>query len=68
MGAFDGIKGKAKEAAGSLTGSDGLRTEGQAQQRKADEETKAERARIQAEKHEARAEQHETTEQRHQGS
>ena len=33
MGALDEAKGKAKEAAGSVTGSDDLRHEGQAQQR-----------------------------------
>jgi uncharacterized protein YjbJ (UPF0337 family) len=68
MGAFEEAKGKAKEAVGSVTGSDDLRTEGQAQQRKADEEQRAERARLDAERHEGRAEAHERAEERRQGT
>jgi uncharacterized protein YjbJ (UPF0337 family) len=68
MGAFEEAKGKAKEAVGSVTGSDDLRTEGQAQQRKADEEQRAERARLDAERHEDRAEAHERAEERRQGT
>ena len=34
MGAFDEIKGKAKEAAGKVTGDEGLETEGKADQDK----------------------------------
>ncbi|WP_084216406.1 CsbD family protein [Pseudonocardia spinosispora] len=68
MGAIEEAKGKAKEAAGSLTGSDDLRREGQAQQNKADEEEKAERARLEAEKHEHKAEGHEGVERKHQGT
>lgn len=68
MGALEEAKGKAKEAAGSVTGSDDLRTEGQAQQRKADEQDKADSARLEAEKHEKKAEGHEGVEAKHQGS
>ena len=50
------IKGKAKEAVGSLSGSDGLREEGQAQQRKAAEQERAENAQGVADKHAKRAE------------
>ena len=68
MGVFDDAKGKAKEAVGSVTGSDDLRAEGLAQQRKSDEETRAERARLEAERHEEQAAAHEEKEQRRQGS
>ncbi|WP_445183172.1 CsbD family protein [Pseudonocardia sp. Cha107L01] len=68
MGALEEAKGKAKEAAGSVTGSDDLRTEGQAQQRKSDEQDKAESLRLEAEKHEKKAEGHEGIEAKHQGS
>jgi uncharacterized protein YjbJ (UPF0337 family) len=65
-GVVEGVKGKAKEATGALTGNDRLKDEGRAQQRKADaerevaqKEAEAERARGEAEAHEAaqRAEQ-----------
>jgi uncharacterized protein YjbJ (UPF0337 family) len=59
-GVVEDVKGKAKEAVGSVTGNEDLRDEGQAQQRKADaerdvaaHEAKAERARAEAEAHEA---------------
>jgi uncharacterized protein YjbJ (UPF0337 family) len=68
VSAFEEAKGKAKEATGSLTGSDDLREEGQAQQRKSEEERKAEDAQAEAEKHADRAERHENAESRHQGS
>ena len=35
-GAFEGVKGKAKEAVGSVVGNDELKREGEAQQDKAD--------------------------------
>ena len=61
MGAFDEAKGKLKEVAGSLTGSDDLRNEGQAQQDKAEahrnaakKEAAAEKARGNAKADEAR--------------
>jgi uncharacterized protein YjbJ (UPF0337 family) len=56
MGTGDKIKGKVKEAVGSVTDSDHLRREGQAQQRKGHHEQKAAEARAVAEKHEAQAE------------
>lgn len=68
MSGSEELKGKAKEAAGGLTGSDSLREEGQSQQRKADEERKAEQARATAERHEQQAEGHERREERHQGT
>lgn len=66
-GVVEGVKGKAKEAVGAVTGNEDLRDEGQAQQDKAEaerdvakKEAEAERARAQAEAHEAeqRAHQH----------
>ena len=66
-GVVEGVKGKAKEAVGAVTGNDDLRDEGEAQQRKADaerdvakKEAEAERSRAEAEAHEAeqRAHQH----------
>jgi uncharacterized protein YjbJ (UPF0337 family) len=55
MGTGDKIKGKVKEAVGSITGSDHLRKEGQ-EQRKGHHEQKAAEARAVAEKHEREAE------------
>jgi uncharacterized protein YjbJ (UPF0337 family) len=49
------LKGKAKEFVGNLTGSDGLRAEGQAQQHKAAEEQRAESAQQVADRHAERA-------------
>jgi len=66
-GVTEAVKGKAKEAVGAVTGSEDLRDEGEAQQRKADaqrdvaeKEIEAERARADAQAHEAqqRASQH----------
>lgn len=68
MGVFDQIKGKAKEAVGSATGSDGLRREGQAQQLKAEEERRSRKARLEADKHARQAEAHERAQRRHQGT
>jgi len=68
VGAFEQIKGKAKEALGSVTGSDGLRREGQAQQLKAEEELRSRRARLEADRHARQAEAHERAERRHQGT
>jgi len=60
-GVVEGIKGKAKEAVGSLKGDRDLEREGEAQQDKADaereaarKETEAARARAEAQVHEAR--------------
>ncbi len=59
-GVVEDVKGKAKEAAGALSGKDELRREGQAQQDKAAaerevavKEAEAEKARSEAEAHEA---------------
>jgi uncharacterized protein YjbJ (UPF0337 family) len=56
MGTADKAKGKLKEAVGSVTGSDDLRKEGQAQQHKGRLKEKAAKARATAEKHEREAE------------
>ncbi|MGV0698552.1 microaggregate-binding protein 1 [Mycolicibacter sinensis] len=60
-GVVEGVKGKAKEAVGTVTGDDSLKREGQAQQDKADaqrevaaKEAEAEKARAKAEADEAR--------------
>lgn len=50
------LKGKAKEMMGNVTGSDGLRAEGQAQQHKAAEEQRAANAQQVADRHAERAE------------
>ena len=59
-GVVEEVKGRAKEAVGSLTGNRDLKDEGEAQQRKADadrevaeKEAEAEKARADAEAHEA---------------
>ena len=66
-GVVEGVKGKAKEAVGAVTGNEDMRKEGEAQQSKADaqrdvaaKEAEAEKARAVAEVHEAeqRAHQH----------
>lgn len=60
-GVVEGVKGKAKEAIGAVTGNDSLTEEGKAQQDKADaqrdvaqKEAEAEAARGEAKTHEAR--------------
>jgi uncharacterized protein YjbJ (UPF0337 family) len=67
MGTGDKIKGKVKEAVGSVTGSDHLRKEGQAQQHKGHHEQKAAEAQAVAEKHELQAELFEDEERARQG-
>ena len=64
-GAVEGVKGKAKEVGGAVTGSDDLRREGQAQQDKADaqrdagkKEAEADSARAGADAAEERQKQH----------
>ena len=59
-GVVEDVKGRAKEAVGSVIGNDEMKREGEAQQRKADaerdvaeHEAKAERARAESEAHEA---------------
>jgi uncharacterized protein YjbJ (UPF0337 family) len=68
MGTTDETKGKLKEAAGSVTGSDDLRQEGQAQQHKGQQEDKAAEARATAEEHERQAESFERAEENRQGT
>jgi uncharacterized protein YjbJ (UPF0337 family) len=68
MGAMDEAKGKAKEAVGDVTGSEGLRDEGQAQQHKGAHEREASEARAEAERHEAAADTAERDERGHQGT
>jgi uncharacterized protein YjbJ (UPF0337 family) len=68
MGAFDEAKGKLKEAGGSLTGSDDLRNEGQAQQEKGQKEDEAARLRAEANATESQAGDAKEREQGHQGT
>jgi uncharacterized protein YjbJ (UPF0337 family) len=68
MSTADKAKGKLKEAFGSVTGSDDLRKEGQAQQHKGHHEDKAAEARATAEKHEREAELFEDEERKRQGT
>jgi uncharacterized protein YjbJ (UPF0337 family) len=68
VGVSDEAKGKLKEAAGSLSGSDDLRNEGQAQQEKSEHESEAARLRAQAQGAESKAEGAEEREQTHQGT
>ncbi len=55
-GAVEDVKGKAKEAAGTVLGNENLRDEGQAQQEKADSQQEAAKKEAQAEKERAEAE------------
>jgi len=64
-GVVEGVKGKAKEAVGAVTGNDDLEREGEAQQDKADsqrevatKEAEAEKARAEADVHEAEQRSH----------
>ncbi len=59
-GVVEDVKGRAKEAAGAITGDDAMQREGEAQQAKADadrdvaaKEAEAEKARAESEAHEA---------------
>ena len=56
MGAFEELKGKAKEVAGDVTNNPDLVREGQAQKDKGEAEREATQARIEAKAHEAKAE------------
>jgi uncharacterized protein YjbJ (UPF0337 family) len=56
MGAFEELKGKAKEAVGDLTNNPDLVREGQAQKDKGEAEREATEARMEAKAHEAKAE------------
>jgi uncharacterized protein YjbJ (UPF0337 family) len=60
MGAFEELKGKAKEAVGDLTNDPDMVKEGQAQQDKGEAEREATKARMEAKAHEAEAKVHET--------
>ncbi|MDQ2839076.1 MAG: CsbD family protein [Actinomycetota bacterium] len=64
-GAVEGLKGKAKEAAGALSGNRSLKDEGEAQQEKADaerdvavKEAEADKARAEAQAKEAEQRSH----------
>jgi uncharacterized protein YjbJ (UPF0337 family) len=67
-GALDDVKGRLKEAAGSLSGSEDLKTEGRAQQEKGQQQSQAAELRADAAKADAKAEQAEAEERRHQGT
>ena len=55
MGAFEELKGKAKEAVGDLTDNTDLQAEGLAQKEKGKAEVEATEARAEAKAHEAKA-------------
>ena len=55
MGILEKFKGKAKQAAGDLTGNRDLQAEGEAQEEKGDAELKETKARAKAKGHEAEA-------------
>jgi uncharacterized protein YjbJ (UPF0337 family) len=55
MGAFEELKGKAKEAIGDLTDNAALQREGEAQADKGQAEREADQARVEAKAHEAKA-------------
>jgi uncharacterized protein YjbJ (UPF0337 family) len=67
-GGANDLKGRLKEAAGSLTGSEDMKNEGRAQQEKAEQESRAAELRAQAKAAEAKAEAAEKDEQGHQGT
>ena len=55
MGAFEEIKGKAKQTLGDITNDTDLKREGMAQEHKGEAERKATQARAEAKAHEAKA-------------
>jgi uncharacterized protein YjbJ (UPF0337 family) len=65
-GAVEGVKGKLKEAAGALTGNDDMKSEGAAQQEKADAEREVARKEVEAEKARAEAAAREADQRSHQ--
>jgi uncharacterized protein YjbJ (UPF0337 family) len=65
-GVVEDVKGKAKEAAGSITGNDDMKREGEAQQSKAAAERDVARKEAEAEKSRAEAEAHEAEQRAHQ--
>jgi uncharacterized protein YjbJ (UPF0337 family) len=66
-GVVEDVKGKAKEAAGAVTGKEELRREGRAQQDKAEAERDVAVKEAQAEKARAQAEAREAEQRAHQG-
>lgn len=65
-GVVEDVKGKAKEAFGSVTGNEDMRREGEAQQSKAAAERDVARKEGEAEKARAEAEMHEAEQRAHQ--
>jgi uncharacterized protein YjbJ (UPF0337 family) len=63
---IEDVKGRAKEAAGAVTGSDSLRREGQAQQEKSDAQERAAQHENKADAERARAADAEVDERRNQ--
>ncbi|MBF6440141.1 CsbD family protein [Nocardia cyriacigeorgica] len=66
-GVVEGVKGKAKEAAGTVLGNDELRDEGRAQQEKADSQREAAKKEAEAEKQRREADLDEARQRSHQG-
>ncbi|MCE5291937.1 MAG: CsbD family protein [Nocardiaceae bacterium] len=65
-GVVEGVKGKAKEAAGTVFGKEDLRDEGRAQQDKAEDQREVAKREAQAEKARAEAETDEQRQRAHQ--
>jgi uncharacterized protein YjbJ (UPF0337 family) len=65
-GMVEDVKGKAKEAIGSVVGNDEMRREGEAQQHKADAQRDVAQKEAEAEKARAEARAHETEQKAHQ--
>jgi uncharacterized protein YjbJ (UPF0337 family) len=68
MGAFEEIKGRAKQALGHLTNDADLKREGTAQQQKGEAEREATQARAEAKAHEVKAKEKELEEEAAQAS
>ncbi len=66
-GVVEGVKGKAKEAVGAVTGNDEMQREGAAQQKKADAQRDVSAKEAEAEKARATAEAREAEQRSHQG-
>jgi uncharacterized protein YjbJ (UPF0337 family) len=66
QGMVEGVKGKAKEAAGAVTGNDDLREEGRAQQNKADAQRKVAKKEAEADKARLEKEAYEQEQKAHQ--
>jgi len=65
-GIVEDVKGRAKEAAGAVTGDDSMQREGEAQQAKADADRDVAAKEAEAEKARAESEAHETEQKDHQ--